>query len=365
MNKTRLLFAIYLTLLSSAAVAQTGLTLYGNIDASLVSATGIGPNDERRTSFAEGNWTPSVWGIKGKEDLGSGVMAHVQLEGGFNAGDGSIANGGTNGVFSRQANVGFSGYLGTFTAGLQISPFISAYNSTLGTAGQNFSIPALLLHRDGTAPNSLGLPVSVTTGGLDADAVNATTGGFFIPNAISYSLPGETLGGITGSVLYAFGGVPGDSGTNRLISGNLGYSLGDFNLMVAASDRDKQYQQYLVGGTVPVNIVKLAASYVHFRPETGDATNTYIVGAGLQVLPSAHVGLNYARNSGLNHPSIINLSAIYSLSKSTDIYAAFNHAKDGAFSSFSGSVDATANPLTLAQSTAISNAFMLGLRKGF
>jgi predicted porin len=104
---------------------------------------------------------------------------------------------------------------------------------------------------------------------------------------------------------------------------------------------------------------------VHFRPETGNSTNTYIIGAGLQVMPKTNVGINFARNSGPNHPSIINLSAVYSFSKSTEVYAAFNHAKDGAFSSYSGSVDATASPATLSQTVSISNAFILGLRKGF
>ena len=365
MNKIRLVSLLSLALISGAAAAQTGLTLYGNIDASWVNSTGIGPGNDRRSSFGEGNWTPSVWGVSGKEDLGSGVMAHINLEGGFNAGDGSIANGGTTGVFSRQANVGFSGDFGTFKAGLQISPFITAYNSSLAVAGQNFSIPALLLHRNGTALNNLGAPVSVANGGIDADVASGTTAGFFIPNSISYSLPRELLGGFTGSALYGFGGVPGDTGANRFTSGNLGYSLGDINLLAAISDRAQQYQQYLLGGSVPLGAAKLAGSYVHFRPETGNSTNTYIIGGGLQVMPKTNVGINFARNSGTNHPSIINVSAVYSFSKSTEVYAAFNHAKDGAFSPYSGAVDATANPATLSQTVSISNAFILGLRKGF
>ncbi len=365
MNKIRLVSLLSFTLLSGAAAAQTGLTLYGNIDASWVSATGIGPGNDRRSSFGEGNWTPSVWGVSGKEELGSGVLAHINLEGGFNAGDGSIANGGTTGVFSRQANLGFSGDFGTFKAGLQISPFIAAYNSSLAVAGQNFSVPALLLHQNGTALNNLGAPVSVTAGGADADVANSTTSGFYIPNSISYSLPRELLSGFTGSALYSFGGVPGDAGANRLASGNIGYSLGDINLLAAISERALQYQQYLIGGSVPLGAAKLAGSYVYFRPETGNSTNTYIIGAGLQVMPKTNVGINFARNSGPNHPSIINLSAVYSFSKSTEVYAAFNHAKDGAFSSYSGSVDATASPATLSQTVSISNAFILGLRKGF
>ena len=222
MKKKLLASAIFALCASGATFAQTGLTLYGNVDASVVTANGIGSADERRTSFGEGNWAPSVWGMRGSEDLGSGMRAHFRLEGGFNAGNGTIANGGTTGIFSRMANVGLSGSFGSVTAGLNMSPFIAAYTSTLGLAGNNFYVPALLLHREGTTLNTLGLPVSVAGGGTDADPARGTTGGFFIPNSISYSLPAESLAGISGSVMYGFGGIAGDASANRFVSGNIG-----------------------------------------------------------------------------------------------------------------------------------------------
>ncbi len=363
MNKIRLAATMLALSASASALAQSGLTLYGNIDASVITATGIGPAGERRTNFGEGNWAASVWGVKGTEDLGGGMRAHLNLEGGFNAGNGAIANGGTTGIFSRAANIGLSGSLGLLTAGLNLSPFIAAYTSTLGLAGNNFYVPALLLHRSGTVLNN-GLPVSVAGGGADADPGLSSTGGFFIPNSVTYSLPSDALKGVTGSIMYAFGGVAGDSNTNRFLSGNAGYSYGDWNFLVAASDRDSQYRQYLAGATVPVGPAKLAANYVHFSPETGSNSNTVVVGAAMKVMPNTDVGINYARNSGPSHPAIINLSAVYSLSKSTNFYAAFNHATDGAASSYSGAVDASTSPLTLAQ-TGTSNAFIFGLQKGF
>ena len=356
--------AIFALLASESAFAQTGLTLYGNVDASVISASGIGPASDRRTSFGEGNWSASVWGVKGSEDLGSGMRAHFNLEGGFNAGNGAIANGGTTGVFSRMANVGLSGPFGSLTGGLNMSPFIAAYTSTLGLAGQNFYIPALQLHRGGTALDASSAPVSVTTGGADADPARGTTGGFFIPNSLTYSLPSELLSGVTASVMYAFGGVPGDTGSNSFISGNVGYSFGELNVMAAASDRDAQYRQYLLGASIPVGPVKVAANYVRFNPETGNSTNTYVLGAGMQLIPNARVGINYARNSGAGHPDIINLSAVYSLSKTTNLFAAFNHASDGAYSSYSGLVDASVSPTTLSQ-PGQSNAVIVGLQKGF
>lgn len=363
MNKTLLATTIVATMACGSASAQSGVTLYGNVDASLVTASGIGTASDHRNSFGEGNWAPSVWGVKGSEDLGSGMHAHFRLEGGFSSANGAIANGGTTGVFSRQANVGLNGAFGSVSAGLNQSPFTSAFTSTLGLAGQNFYVPALLLHRDGSVLNSSLATVPAYTGGADGDPSLGTTGGFFIPNSVIYSLPTEGLGGVTASLMYAFGGTPGDSGRNRFLSGNVGYTTGDLNVVAAFSNREAQYQQYLLGGSVPVGQFKLAANYVHFKPEIGDSSNTWTLGAQMKVMPNASVGLNYARNDSTGHPAIINLSAVYALSKTTNLYAALNRGTDGAPSSYSGWVDGSADA-TLAQSGS-SNALILGLQKGF
>lgn len=363
MNKKILTLAMLSLLASSSAWAQSSLTLYGNIDGSVVSASGIGAGKDRRTSFGEGNWAPSVWGVQGTEDLGGGMRALFQLEGGYNAGTGAIANGGTTGVFSRLANVGVSGSFGTVKAGLNLSPFIDAYTSVLGLAGNNFYVPALQMHRAGTVLNSASVSVPAYTGGTDADPGFATTGGFFIPNSVTYSLPSDVLGGLRGNVLYSFGGTAGSFSRNRFMSGNVGYAFGELNVVAAVSDRDAQYRQWLLGASIPVGSVKLAANYVQFHPETGDSSQTYVLGAETQLIPSTRIGINYAHNSGPGNPSIINLSTVYSLSKTTHLYAAFNRATDGIPSSYSAIVD-SGSDATLTQ-PGTSNAVIVGLQKNF
>lgn len=363
MNKKRLGSAFLFLLASTAALAESGLSLYGNIDASLVNATGIGSPAQHRTSFGEGNWMPSVWGLRGSEDLGGGMKALIQLEGGFSSATGAIANGGTTGLFSRLANVGLGGPFGTLKAGLNLSPFIDAYTATLGLAGQNFYVPALLMHRDGTALNAVGTPVAVYPGGADADPALGSTGGFFIPNSIVYSLPSELLAGATASLMYAPGGTPGHESTNRFISGNAGYSYRALNFLLAGSDRDAQYRQYLAGASAPFGPLKLAANFVYFNPEIGASSRTYTLGAEMALMPAASVGINYAHNDGAGSPTLWNLSAVYALSKSTRLYAAINRATDGVPSSYSGNVDGGSNA-ALAQAGS-SNAVMLGIQKGF
>lgn len=102
---------------------------------------------------------------------------------------------------------------------------------------------------------------------------------------------------------------------------------------------------------------------MHFDPEVGSSTNTFVLGAELEVTPSTRLGINYAHNDSAGNPEIINLSAVYALSKNTKLYAAYNHATDGIPSSYSGNNDTAGNP-SLAQS-GNSDAFMIGIQKGF
>ena len=83
----------------------------------------------------------------------------------------------------------------------------------------------------------------------------------------------------------------------------------------------------------------------------------------MKLMPAASVGINYAHNNSTNSPEIINVSAVYSLSKTTNLYAAYNHATDGVPSSYSGNNDAAGNPALL--QTGTSNAFIVGIQKGF
>jgi predicted porin len=109
--------------------------------------------------------------------------------------------------------------------------------------------------------------------------------------------------------------------------------------------------------------MNVAANFVRFNPQTGEKTQTYTLGASMKFMPHATVGVNYARNDGPGHPSIINVSAIYEMSKTMNLYAAFNRATDGVSSSYSAIGDAAADP-TLTQ-TGTSNAVIIGLQKGF
>lgn len=94
---------------TGGAMAQSNVTLYGRIDASLGSTKFNGVST---TQLYSGNLSASRWGMRGSEDLGGGLKAIFQLETGINADEGTGPSG-----FSRQSWVGLSGGFGTVRMG--------------------------------------------------------------------------------------------------------------------------------------------------------------------------------------------------------------------------------------------------------
>ncbi len=93
------------------ALAQSHVTLYGTID------TGIRNQSKVRTPTGDGSLTSMTsglrvgdrWGIKGSEDLGDGLKAHVNLEGAYSSDTGDAQTAGSSkGLFGRTAIVGLS-----------------------------------------------------------------------------------------------------------------------------------------------------------------------------------------------------------------------------------------------------------------
>jgi len=109
------------------ASAQSTVTLYGKVNASIVKVTGA---DAKLTDAGDGSG--SRWGLKGSEDLGGGLKANFQLENGFKVDTGSLDNA-TNQLFQRGAWVGLSGGFGELRMGRDY---------TLGFYGSIGNIPA-------------------------------------------------------------------------------------------------------------------------------------------------------------------------------------------------------------------------------
>jgi len=136
MQKTnRLALAVLALLGSTAAFAQSSVTLYGRVNTTVerqevgnVKTTGLFNNASR-------------FGFKGTEDLGGGLKAGFQLESGFNSDTGASATT----FFGRQSEVNLSGGFGAVRLGRFIAEsyyatadYVSMHNQDTGSSSDAF-----------------------------------------------------------------------------------------------------------------------------------------------------------------------------------------------------------------------------------
>ncbi len=134
MQKTnRLALAVLALLGSTAAFAQSSVTLYGRVNTTVerqevgnVKTTGLFNNSSR-------------FGFKGTEDLGGGLKAGFQLESGFKSDTGASTD--PKAFFGRQSEVNLSGgfgavRLGNFTAEsyYATADYVSMHNHDTGSS---------------------------------------------------------------------------------------------------------------------------------------------------------------------------------------------------------------------------------------
>lgn len=177
-------------LASTAAFAQTNVTIYGIADAS-ISATSYLGNTAKQTQYGvnSGTLSTSRIGFKGVEDLGNGLKALFVLEYGLGIdGSNGVGYSTTTSAVARQQMVGLTGGFGTAVAGhLQTTglDFTIAGSALGGSTGLGVA------HMNSTAGAG-------ATGGLQANAathlISALWGGRH-SNAVAYISP--SFGGVT------------------------------------------------------------------------------------------------------------------------------------------------------------------------
>ncbi len=122
MNKAVVVVSMLLVTATGVG-AQTNVTLYGAADAGMNS---IKIGSKSALKISEGGIIASQIGFRGSEDLGGGLKALFQIEGGISidSGDGNIPSvaGSTGFAFTRQAWMGLDSNWGTVTMGRQYTP---------------------------------------------------------------------------------------------------------------------------------------------------------------------------------------------------------------------------------------------------
>ena len=115
-----------------AAHAQSNVQVYGLLDVGVETANNKSPTGGSQTSVISGGMNTSRWGLRGTEDLGGGLKAVFNLEGGI-----LMDTGAQDGVlFKRQANVGLEGAFGRVVIGRS---FTSVYDTVIAFDPMGFA----------------------------------------------------------------------------------------------------------------------------------------------------------------------------------------------------------------------------------
>ncbi|VWB14581.1 porin [Burkholderia lata] len=306
--------------------AQSSVTLYGVVDAGILyTSKAIDPktglNAGHQVSMVTGGMTPSLFGLKGTEDLGGGVKALFTLESGIDVSNGGYADSNGN-LFGRQAWVGIESSYGTVKAGVQFSPFVLS-----------------LIATDARSVSYFGSGVPIYVGGV-------LVTGIFNANAISYTSP--VVAGLQGSAMLALGGKAGDFQAGRQYSASLNYTYGPLLVSAAMYNGNSggtaastpvpstvPFTGRTLGASYQYDALTVKAAYVNYKIAGSFDSRVYGGGAAYQFTPvvSADAGVWYTSdgNDTNNHSILAAAGLTYSLSKATLLYGQLgyvnNHGK--------------------------------------
>ena len=364
--------------LSTAAFAQTNVTIYGVAD---VSAQGsnvsqhVAPvsNNETGGTFNLKN-NSSLLGFKGTEALGNGLTSLFQIETNVNMTGGAAvaANNGTTFGTMRDSFVGLQSKYGTTLGGYLSTPYRSTLNSfdvMPGATGDGRieNIMGTMQYANATVASG-----AYTAGAKLASSVRAT--------ALAYALP--TMYGFNGSIAYtgstnnlnnqAYGAAPNLRSGLSMNLGWTGYGVNvagafqqfgyDNTQASAAAASIQGYTSYLLGAAYTgVPGLKVAAAYGRNTLGTNQNAGSAQKGSNNQIWVGASYRfgnneprlsyVNTSNVSGMNDPTNANVYATqtgakqwtanwgYYLSKRTQVYgivSALSNNANGTYNMASG-----------------------------
>ena len=405
MRPNKLSPAVLALCASAAALAQSGPTVYGTVDAGVLAVSNVSGspagylpsavNAGSVVKLADGGIGQSNFGFKGREDLGGGLGALYQLQGNINSGNGNVggpnSSSGTS-FFNQIAMVGLSGSLGQLTAGRVVSPMYFAMASTDVRQGRYFGSSLTALVGVNSASNA-----------FIGNNSNPSFGTVYNDNALVYTSP--KWNGLTANLEYALGGVAGSNTANAQQAATLQYDANGLKLSAlyyagygnnlpaattlytaatgsattaaalltkaGLTQTAKTNQLTSVGALYAWDKFSVSASYFQARNPANvvlkggsGSLNMWSLGAGWKLLPTLNLTSGYYHitdntNAG-NNASQFALGLDYLLSKRTTLYAEFgsvtNHGANMNMSPMYG------NPVA---ANAGVHAEMIGMRHSF
>jgi predicted porin len=350
------LIALAVMAAAGAASAQSSVTLFGIVDATLTIGRG---SVSDKTQITDSGYNSSRLGFRGTEDLGGGMSASFWLEAGLNndngTGDptntnnqatGTVAGGaGTQGLtFNRRSTVSLAGGWGEARIGRDYVP--AFWNLTVF---------------DPFGTNGVGTTATLGLG--HATAVRAS-------NSIGYFLP-PNLGGFYGQAQYYLG-ENAENGAATEDDGRgyglrLGYGAGPFNVALGYGKTEynvlglnADVQALNLGGQWDFGMAKLMGQFVKDEVAGIDAKG-WLIGA-LVPVGAGEIRAAYStyRVDAGTEPRVrkLALGYVHNLSKRTALYATYARVRNSG-----GAAVALGGAATLANDS--SSGFDLGIRHSF
>lgn len=308
------LIALAVLAASSAAMAQSSVTLFGRLDAGIgqtkTETTGANAKaSQSQTVVSSSTFKTTYWGLKGTEDLGNGLKANFNLQSQFSMDTGAAAAT----LFERFATVGLSGGFGSVNLGRQYTTQYDLFGATDNIGNANVS--------QGSA---------VWGAGVKALSTRAS-------NSIKFD--SANYGGVSGSLIYALGEnkevAPNVGNSTDLIGVSIKYAAGP--LMVGYGHQEEKQTTTslttqvtrkfdLLGGTYDLGVAKLNAAYQQSKDGTLK-DKEYSVGVTVPFGAAAvYAGYSASKSTGgaaeLNSDGYT-VAGTYNLSKRTSLYAAY------------------------------------------
>jgi len=272
------LVALAALAVAGVASAQSSVTLFGVVDASisgysstsrdLNGATFLNPFylnkgsvKASRRDLANSGYNSSRLGFRGTEDLGGGLAASFWLEAPIKNDDGS------EGVatFARRSTVSLSGGFGEIRLGRDYTP--TFWNDTVFDPFGTNGVGTNLISTANGSFGGFGSPTASVGSFSNVGANNYVRAS----NTIGYFLP-PNLGGFYGQVMYGFAektkyspglatpDVANSQRQGRYVGGRFGYANGPLDVALAYGSSTVG-DQFYVGTTTKVNTLNLGASY--------------------------------------------------------------------------------------------------------
>jgi predicted porin len=354
------------------AQAQTNVTLYGRVDASVGSET-RGNGAGSAVSLLSGVQSSNRWGVRGSEDLGGGLKAIFNLEGGFDADvgrgfaqasqatgvsnlSGGVALGSTatsantsGGLdFRRRSVVGLEGGFGTLVFGRDYDPLFRVLlaSDTLGLGHYN-NVHTIF---------TTGYGVRIDNG---LHYVTPSLGGFVVRAAYGFSERfNSSLGtaAVTQTATTAAAAAVGgyNKATDRAISLAAEYAAGPLYVGFGyrANSASSGNNLSLLHGTNKYTALGARYNFGAFAINAGlgrndpfganNNTKAIWVGGDVQAGPGRlHLQVGRIDPDGAGKASSIGVTYNYPLSKRTNAYATFGQVKNNASTAYSLTTSST------------------------